>query len=192
MANSDENPEDRIVDRLELNNHVQCLIDSEGHDQESRDAIASIRNEIPNAAVVGGQFNATDANGKLTGLTTSGSNMSLNTTTTTSASFGDRALRAGYYKLFRDRCDIVIEHFWKSELGSHSEDELFEAWRLGLTKDGKPSWFGKRGRSDLFNLRILPRAALRVSRNYFVESWGLNVGKRHPCAFNLHVVAGLK
>jgi hypothetical protein len=180
------------VHRLELNNHVQRLIDSEGHDQESRDAIASIRKEIPKPTVVGGQFNASDTNGKLTGLTTSGGNTSINTTTTTSASFGDRALRAGYYKLFQDRGDIVIEHFWKSELGSQSEDELFEAWRLGLTKDGKPSWFGKRGRADLFNLKILPRVALQVSRDYFVESWGLNVGKRHPYTFNLHVVAGLK
>jgi hypothetical protein len=167
--------------KLELNAYIERLIDSKGHDEEAREAVSDFGRGIPQGSPVSFNAAVTKPGDTVLGQTPEQGTVLAgdDRPETKEYSRGEVVERIGYYKVWRMRRWICLSHFWKSTLGTESEAELAQEWALALDKSGTPEWFGERARKLLFSFHLTRALVVNVSRNIFVESWGLEQGKRH-------------
>lgn len=179
--------------KLELNAHIERLIDSKGHDAESRHVVADFGRGIRQGSPL--SFNAaiTKPGDTILGQTEHGTVLAGDDRPETKEySKGEVVERIGYYKVSRLRRWICLSHFWKASLGTESDTELAQEWALALDKSGAPEWFGERARYPMFGFRLTRALVVQVSRNVYVESWGAAEGKQHHGGFVIEIVINAK
>jgi hypothetical protein len=175
------------TDKFALNASIERLIDSKGHDAEARAAIAEFGHGLRRGSPVSFNAAVTKTGDKILGHTPEHGSILAgdDRPDTKEYSRGEVVERIGYYKIYRVRRWVCMSHFWKSSLGTESETELAQEWALALDKNGKPEWFGERGRQPVFSFHLTSSLLIQVSRNVFVESWGPVEGLRHLGGFLL-------
>jgi hypothetical protein len=181
------------AEKLELNAHIERLIDSKGHDAEARQIVAAFGRGIRQASPI--SFNAaiTKPGDTILGQTEHGTVLAGDDRPETKEySKGEVVERIGYYKVSRLRRWICLSHFWKSDPGTESETELSQEWALALDKSGAPEWFGERARYPVGGFRLTRALVVQVSRNVYVESWGPADGKQHHGGFVIEIVINAK
>jgi hypothetical protein len=178
--------------KLELNAHIERLIDSKGHDAEARQSVADFGRGIRGGSPI--SFNAaiTKPGDTFLGQTEHGTVLAGDDRPETKEySKGEIVERIGYYKVSRLRRWICLSHFWKADQGTESQTEMAQEWALALDKSGTPEWFGERARYRMFGLRWTRALDIIVSRNVFVESWGPVEGKKHHGGYLVEVVVNV-
>ena len=147
------------MNAIELNAHLLRLIESEGHDEEARNAVVEAAHRMqPNSLVqVWRKTTTTSAGAEAAGHTDTGHDVTVGLRDgekeTKEISWGDKSLRVGHFKLscqksLRKRdggkiLSIRIRHFWKSDPATRSETEAPEEWTLQFDKAGQPEYFAK-------------------------------------------------
>ena len=176
------------VDRLELNAQIERLIDSRGHDEEARAALAAFGAGLKPGSPVQMLGAIIKPGSTVSGQTPEHGTVKVEDEKPERKEFEKGVIqeRVGFYKLTRQKNLLVISHFWKADVGTQSETELAPEWALALDRWGSPEWFGERAVKPL--LRIpLGSLAIDVTRNVYVESWGTGPGRHHNGALMVAV-----
>ena len=199
MSNRDRNQNELkdlgepLVDRVALNRHIEHLIESKGANEEARGAIIAFTASLASSRVQL-EVAINRPGGKIGGQTPSHGLVEIEDSQdrTTEVSYGDRRERVGYYKIarykHRKQYWIVIEQFWKSDLGTESETELTQQWVLVTDGCGVALWFGERAIRSICTLRLTKTFSLEIGREVYPESWGPAVGKVHNSVVRVNVV----
>jgi hypothetical protein len=176
------------VDRLELNAQIERLIESRGHDEEARAALAAFGARLKPGSPVQMLGAIVKPGSTVSGQTPEHGTVKVEDEKAERKEFERGVIqeRVGFYKLTRQKNLLVIAHFWKSDLGTQSETELAPEWALALDRAGHPDWFGERAVKPVFRLPLGP-LVVEVTRNVYVESWGLWPGKHHNGALMVAV-----
>lgn len=177
------------MDRIELNGHIERLIDSNGHDAGARDAILSFALGMKGSSPFQFRGIYQKPGGKVSGQTPQHGQVEVEDERPETKEFSSGAVleRVGYYKIWRQKDWIQISHFWKAELETASEVEMARQWVLALDKRNQPAWFGERGIKHLYTLRLTRLLSINFSREMFEERWGPSPSKQHKGALVLAV-----
>lgn len=176
-------------DRLALNAHIERLTDSRGQDEEARRVLAQFAGTLKPSASFQVEAKVREDGGSVTGQTPDHGSVQVSDDhlETKAYSHGVERERIGYFTLAREKNRLVIAHFWKSMPGTESETEPAQAWALALNPQGEPMWFGERGRRALWSLKLTRSLRLEVSRYWYREDWGPNIGREHPDAILMNL-----
>ena len=176
------------VDRLELNALIERLIDSGGHDEEARMALAAFGGGLKPGSPVQMLGSIIKPGSTVSGQTPEHGTVKVEDDKPERRDFEKGVIqeRVGFYKLTRQKNLLVISHFWKADLGTQSETELAPEWALALDRSGNPDWFGERAVKPVFRIP-LGRLVIDVTRNVYVESWGAGPGRHHNGALMVAV-----
>lgn len=152
---------------------IERLLESDGADAESRLAVARFAAGMRGSWTWRFHSLISKPGNKITGQTNLGTvQVEDEHGETRETSVGEREVRIGQYKLVRLGREVEITHFWKSDLGTFSETEQPEAWRLCMNRQGEPIWFGARAIRHLFTLPVAGRyVTLVVTQELFVKRW---------------------
>lgn len=169
------------MDRILLNGYIERLIDSQGHDEEARDAIAGFAREIRGSSPIQLRGIMQKPGGSFSGQTPEHGSVKVEDDKPETKEFSRGIVqeRAGYHKIWRQDRWIHISHFWKSEVETYSEAEMAQQWVLALDRQGRPEWFGERGIRHLFTFRLTRLLAIDFSREVYEERWGTSIDKQH-------------
>jgi hypothetical protein len=172
------------MDRLELNAHIERLIESKGADAEAREVLAEFGWAMKEGSPIQMLGTIVRPGDTVSGQTPEHGSVQVEDGREQRKEFerGVVEERVGYYKLSRQKDWLVISHFWKAGPGTESETELAPEWALALDKAGRPEWFGERGRKPVFRIPLGRRFLFDVSRNVYLESWGPQPGRQHKGA----------
>jgi hypothetical protein len=179
------------VDRLELNAHIERLIESRGGDAQARAALEEFACTLKRASPVALEGMISRPGGTVSGQTPEHGSVQVDDdrARTTEFSKGVVRERVGYYKLTRQTKDLlIISHFWKADEGTQSETELAPEWAMGLDADGKAAWFGERARKPVFRLPFTRHLVIDVSRDVYVETWGPALESQHKGGYFVAVI----
>jgi len=180
------------TEKLELNAQIERLVDSKGHDEEARSAVAQFGRGIRQGSPMSFKAEVTKKGDTIVGQTEHGTVAAEDERPETKEySAGEVVERIGYYKLWRQKRWIHMSHFWKSDLGTESEAEMAQEWALALDRKSEPEWFGERARHVVFSFHLTKALQVVVSRNVFVESWGPQEGRRHHGGFIIAVTVDI-
>jgi hypothetical protein len=97
---------------------------------------------------------------------------------TTEFSKGIHRERVGHFKLSRARKNrreswIIVEHFWKSDIGTQSESELTQEWVLAVDHPGNALWFAERAVRHISTLRATRYFTIEITRSVYPEKHGV-------------------
>lgn len=172
------------MDKLTINGYIERLIDSQGHDEEARMAVAEFGLTVPGASLIQMLGELRRKGGKFSGYTPEHGQVGIDDDKerTTEFSRGAPRARIGHYKISRIRTRrehwIIIDHFWKADLSTMSEAEPSQQWALALDEGSRPLYFAERAFASIWRggLGIF---SLDLKREIYVESWGPEPGARH-------------
>lgn len=179
------------MDRLELNSHIERLIESRGADAQARTALEEFARTLKQASPVALEGSISRPGGNVSGQTPEHGSVQIEDERqqTTEFSKGVVRERVGYYKLTRQTKDLLlITHFWKADTGTESETELAPEWAMGLDKNGNAVWVGERARKPVFRLPFTRHLVIDVSRDVYVETWGPKLDTHHKGGYYVAVI----
>lgn len=181
------------MDRLRLNSQIERLIESKGHDEASRNAVAEFALTIRTPSPVEIETLYRGSGGAMSGQTPEHGQVQIGEDKPDAHEFSRGVVRerVGYYKLARYQLRrkhwVVISHFWKADETTQSETELAQEWVLALDGDNRPLWFGERGFKHLWALKLTKYLQLQISRELYPETWGPTPGAVHKGALHFDV-----
>jgi hypothetical protein len=179
------------MDRLELNAHIERLIESRGADAQARAAIEQFASTMKRASKVAVEGKISRPGGNVSGQTPEHGSVQIedDRPQTTEFAKGVSRERVGYYKLTRQTKDLLlITHFWKADPGTESETELAPEWAMGLDDSGRAAWFGERARKPVCRLPFTRHLVIDVSRDVYVETWGPSIESHHKGGYYVAVI----
>ena len=143
------------MDRIALNGYIEKLIETKGHDEESREAVVEFARGMKGSSPFQFRGVMQKPGGSFTGQTPEHGSVQVDDDKPETREFSRGVVqeRAGHYKVWRQKEWIHISHFWKAEIATQSESEMAQQWVLALDKDGHAEWFGERGLKHLYTLR---------------------------------------
>lgn len=173
-----------VMDRIELNGHIERLIDSNGHDGEARQAVLDFALGIRGSSSLQVRGLIQKPGSTITGQTPEHGEVKVEDERAETKEFTAGAIleRVGFYKIWRQKDWIHISHFWKAEAETASETEAAQQWVLALGKDNQAVWFGERGFKHLFSLKLTSLLRIDFGREMFEERWGPEVARQHKGA----------
>ena len=169
------------MDRIELNGHIERLIESNGHDAEARAAIVEFALGMKASASFQFRGLYQKPGGTVSGQTPQHGSVEIKDDHPETKEFttGSVQERVGYYKIWRQKNWIHISHFWKADVETQSEVEDAQQWVLALDANDAPEWFGERGLKHLYTLTMTRVLRINFSQEMFEERWGETVNRRH-------------
>jgi hypothetical protein len=173
------------ADKFAINAVIDRLIESQGHDAEARSALYAFAKEQlpPTPRMSLGMETKTPGDG-FTGHTSHGDvQITDEKEQVKTYELGVRRERIGSYRIsrqspLRGRWKIIIEHFWKAELGTNSEVEEPPTWCVECDDSG-PLWVGEQGSRTVWTI------GLHVQRRDYLERWGPHPGKLHLAGWSV-------
>src|SRR5688572_23885608 len=110
------------MDRFALNAMIERLLESDGYDDEAREAVASFSSGMRRSSRYRFYSHISKPGDKVSGQTNLGTvEVENDKRVEKEISLGAREERIGQYKLYRHRRTLDIVHFWKSEITSASD-----------------------------------------------------------------------
>lgn len=163
------------MDRLALNAMLERLLDSDGRDEEARQALATFTQGMKRSSPWRFYSHISTPGDRISGQTDIGTTLEVEDERPIDRemSLGVCEERVGHYKLLRQGGELEITHFWKADPGTASETEMAQSWRLCLNGSNEPVWFGEKALKHLFTLPLIGRfVQVVVSRELFLKRWG--------------------